>query len=259
MDTKRTILTQKDMTLLEDVIIQYGRIVSFSQIHRIFKKKYSIAGAKNRIAHLSELGWLVRIKKGLYLVVTDIGSLSIGNVSQYTIAQSLNKDSYISFENALAHHGMFDQMLSGVGAVTYKRSRKYKINDTEIKFYKIKKELYFGFTKERSDIGFVNMARKEKAMLDFLHFRSSDYCAGLVWEKLKEHEKSIDFSLLIKYSKKFNLTVIRQIGFFLDRIGIETKDLSELLHGNTGYSKMTNHSKTFNAKWRLYFDHRIVE
>lgn len=259
MDTTRTILTQKDMNFLEDTIVRYGRIVSFSQIHSIFKKKYSVAGAKNRIAHLSKLGWLVRIKKGLYLVVTDIGSLSIGDVSHYTISQALNKDSYISFENALQHHGMFDQMLSNVGSVTYKRSRKYIISDTQIKFYKIKKDLYFGFTKERSDIGLVNIARKEKAILDILHFRSNDYYAGLVWEKLKDYEKSMDFSLLIKYAKKFSLTVVRQTGFFLDRLGVKTKDLLKLLHGNTGYSKMTNNSKVFDAKWRLYFDNRIIE
>ena len=103
------------------------------------------------------------------------------------------------------------------------------------------------------------MARKEKAILDFLHFRSNDYCASLVWEKLKTHEKSVDFSLLIKYAKKFNLTVVRQIGFFLDRLGVETKDLSELLKGNTGYGRMTKGSKAFDSKWRLYFDNRITE
>lgn len=259
METKRTILTRKDVTLLEDIIVQYGRIVSFSQIHKVFKKKYSIAGAKNRIAHLSKSGWLVRIKKGLYLVVTDIGSLSLGNVSHYTIARALNKDSYISFENALQHHGMFDQMLSGVGSVTYKRSREYTVSDALIKFYTIKKDLYFGFTKERSDIGLVNIARKEKAILDILYFRSNDYYISLVWEKLKNYKDDIDFSLLIKYAKKFNLTLVRKTGFFLDRLGIETKSLFELLNGNTSYGKMTNDSKEFDAKWRLYFDHRIIE
>jgi len=259
METKHTILTRKDMALLEDIIVQHGRIVSFTQIHKLFKKDYSAAGAKNRIAHLAKLGWLFRIKKGFYIVVTDIGSLSLGNISHYTIAQALNKDSYISFENALQHHGMFDQMLSSTGSITYKRSREYKIVDAEIKFYKIKKELYFGFKKERSDIGSVHIACKEKAILDILYFRSNDYYMSLVWEKLKNYKNDMDFSLLKKYTKKFNLTIIRQVGFFLDRLGIEAKDLLGLVHGKTSYGKMTNDSKEFNAKWRLYFDSRIIE
>lgn len=259
MGMKRTILTQNDKGLLEETIVRYGRIVSFSQIHRIFKAKYSKDGAKNRIALLSQLGWLVRIKKGLYQVVTDIGSLATGTVSNYEISQSLNKESYVSFENALQYHGMFDQMLSGVAAVTRQRARAYHIGGADIEFYKIKEELYFGFFKTRSSVGFVSMARKEKALLDFLHFRSNAYGAGLVWEKLRDYKDSIDLLLFKKYAKKFNLTVIRQAGFFLDRLGVETKDLLKCVRGNTGYGKMTKDSKDFDAKWRLYFDNEIIE
>ena len=171
MVTKNTILSKKDSNLLENAILKYGRIVSFEKLYEILKSDYSLAEAKNRVSLLAKLGWLMRIKRGLYVVVTDIGSLSTEGVSYYAMCQALNQDSYISFENALQYHGMFDQMLSTVGAVTFSRARHYKVKDTDIRFFRIKKNLYFGFSEERSDIGLVNIASKEKALLDILYFR----------------------------------------------------------------------------------------
>ena len=259
METKSTILSKKNAQLLEEAIVRYGRIVTFTQLKQILKKDYTLADIKNRVSLLVKIGWLIRIKKGLYAVVTDIGSLASDDISVYTISQALNKDSYISFESALQFHGMFDQMLSTVGAVTFKRARKYKIKDTEIRFFKIKKNFYFGFSAERSDIGLVNIAHKEKAILDILYFRSNAYYASLVWEKLNDYKKDLNFKLVKQYAKKFNLDVIRQVGFFLDCLAIDTENLHKIVVNKSSYSRMTKESKKFNSKWRLYFDHRIIE
>ncbi len=259
MKTKNIILSKKDAGLLESLIMRYGRIVSFARIKEVFKEAYSLAETRNRASLLVKVGWLIRLKKGLYAVVTDIGSLTSGDISIYTISQALNKDSYVSFESALSYHGMFDQMLSTVGAITFKRARKYKVKDTDIRFFRIKKKLYFGFTQEKSDIGLVNIASREKALLDILYFRSNQYYAGLVWEKLSEYKRGIDFGLLKQYAKKFNLDVIRQAGFLLDRLRVDTSDLIKIVSGKTSYSRMTKGSKDFNAKWRLYFDRNLIK
>ena len=259
METKNIILSKKDTRLLEDTIARHGRIVNFEQLRQIFEKEYSLDEMKNRISLLSKVGWLIRIKKGLYAIITDIGALSSSDISIYTMCQALNKNSYVSFENALQCHGMFDQMLSTVGAVTFRRARKYKIRDTEIRFFKIKKKLYFGFSQERSDIGLVNIAKKEKAILDILYFRSNTYYASLIWEKLKEYKSDFDFNLMKQHVRHFSLDVIRQIGFFLDLLGVDTKDLIEIVKDKTSYSRMTKESHSFNSKWRLYFDNSIIE
>lgn len=259
METKNTILSKKDAALLEDAIVHHGRIVIFDKLRQIFSREYSLAETRNRVSFLSKQGWLMRIKRGLYLIITDIGSLSSGDISGVSIAQALNKDSYISFENALQHHGMFDQMLATVGAVTFKRARRYKIRVGEVRFFKIKKKYYFGFSGERSDIGLVNIAHKEKALLDMLYFRSNAHYASLVWEKLNDYKQKIDFNLLKKYAAKFNLDVARQAGFFIDRLGLDASELEKIVKGRLSYSKMTNDSREFSAKWRLYFEHSIVK
>lgn len=259
MVIKNTILSHKDAKLLEDVIIQYGRIVSFDQLKKVFKKEYSLAELKNRVSFLAKAGWLSRVKKGLYVVITDLGSLGTHDVSIYTLAQALNQDSYISFENALQHHGMFDQMLKTVSAITFQRARTYQVKETAIKFYRIKKKFYFGYKSERSDIGLVNMAEKEKALLDILYFRSDSYSAGLVWEKLKDHRKDFNFDLMKQYAQQLNFDVMRQIGFFLDGLGVSTEELEKHIQGKTSYSKMTSQSSAFNSKWRLYYERSIID
>lgn len=259
METKNTILSKKDASLLEDVIVHHGRIVNFDKLRLIFNREYSLAETRNRVSFLSKQGWLMRIKKGLYLIITDIGLLSSSDVSTFSIVQALNKDSYISFENALQHHGMFDQMLATVGAVTFKRARRYKIRDGEARFFKIKKKYYFGFSGERSDVGLVNIAHKEKALLDILYFRSNAYYANLVWEKLGDYKQKVDFNLLKKYATKFNLDVVRQTGFFLDLLGVDASDLEKIIKGRLSYSKMTKDSREFSAKWRLYYESGIVK
>ena len=254
MVTKNILLSKKDAALLKEVIITSGRIVTFDELRKVFKKIYSTQKISSRISFLAKTGWLIRLKKGLYIIVTDIGALGTGDISLYTAAQALNKNSYISFENALQYHGMFDQMLSSIAAITYKRARKYQFKKAEVKFYHIKKALYFGFTREKSDIGLVNIAEKEKALLDILYYRSDVFHAGLVWGKLSEYRQNIDFAKLKQYALNFNLDIVRQIGFFLDRLSIDTATLYKRIHGKNSYSRMSATAKEFDAKWRLYYD-----
>ncbi|MDO8619499.1 MAG: hypothetical protein Q7R49_06205 [Candidatus Daviesbacteria bacterium] len=257
MDTKSTILSQNDLALLEEAILRFGRIVSFDNLASIFSTSYGEGESKQRISLLSKRGWLVRIKRGLYIVITDIATLGFSDISELIISQTLNKDSYISFENALQYYSMFDQMLSSVEAVTDKRARNYQVQDKSYRFSHIKKTLYFGFTTVTIEGREVKMAEKEKALLDMLYFRGSSYTVDLVLEKLSDYKEDIDFEKLKNYAKKFGLSMIREIGFLLDLIKVDTKDLYLSGKIKEGYSKMSVSSSEFNARWRLYYDRQI--
>lgn len=258
MDTQSTILSQKDLSLLEEAILRFGRIVSFDDLAGIFSSSYGEGESKQRISLLSKRGWLVRIKRGLYIVITDISTLGFSDISELTISQTLNKDSYISFENALGYYSMFDQMLSSVEAVTDKRARNYKVQDRGYRFSHIKKSLYFGFTTIAVEGREVKIAEKEKALLDMLYFRSSSHNVDMVLEKLRDYQGEIDFRKLKTYAKRFGLSIIREVGFLLDLLKVDTADLYELEKGKGGYSRMSSNSSEFNARWRLYYDSNIT-
>jgi predicted transcriptional regulator of viral defense system len=259
MDTKNTILSQKDLDLLEKIVLQYGKVVSFDQIANTMQGTASLGAVRKRVAAMSQAGWLIRLKKGLYQVVTDISTLGFTDVSELVIAQSLNPESYISFEAALQYHNMFDQMLSRIDSVTTQTTKTYQAQQTTYSFSKIRADLYFGFTQATINHQQVNVAEKEKAILDLIHFRSSDYTVSLVIEKLRVYQEQFDFEKLKTYSAKYSLAVVRKTGFLLDQLGVETSDL--LLKSQEkkfSYNRLTRTAGQFNAKWRLYYDPNLV-
>jgi predicted transcriptional regulator of viral defense system len=259
METRNTILSQKDLEFLEAIVLRFGKIVSLEQIQEAIGQNVTRGTVRKRVAGMSKAGWLIRLKKGHYLVVTDISTLGFTDVSELVIAQSLNPDSYISFESALQHYGMFDQMLARIDAVTIRTTKTYQVLQTTYTFSSIKEGLYFGFTQESVNNQKVNIAEKEKAILDLLYFRSSGYVISLVMEKLREYQDQFDFKKLKDYSIKYSLGMVRKTGFLLDQVGVDTTDL--FFHNRVkknSYAKLTQNAYQFNAKWRLYYDPHLV-
>ena len=255
METKNTILSKKDLELLETTVLRYGKVVSFEQLQEAIGQDVSREATRKRVAGMSQAGWLIRLKKGIYLVVTDISTLGFTDVSELVIAQSLNADSYISFESALQYHSMFDQMLARIDAVTTRTTKSYQVLKRTYTFLSIKKDLYFGFTQESVNNLNVNIAEIEKAIIDLLYFRSSDYTISLIIDILKEHHDQFDFSKLMNYSSSYSLGMVRKIGFLLDQMGVDTSDLflNNPIKKNS-FTKLTQNADQFNAKWRIYYD-----
>jgi predicted transcriptional regulator of viral defense system len=260
MGRKNTLLTQSDSQLLEQVVLKFGQVVTTEDIEKIFKQVYARKdGRARRISFLAKAGWLVRIKKGLYIAVTDLSSLTAGNVSNLVISNALNKKSYVSFATALNWYGMFDQLAKSVDAVTSARARNYRFQNMEFRFFRVKEELFFGFTQERADGKMVNIGEREKIILDYLYLRRNAATVSLVFEKLREHKGTFNFLKMIQYAKSYNLTTQRNLGFLLDAVGVSSEALYEITRRKkTGFSKMHAKAKEFNAKWRLYCDHGVI-
>jgi predicted transcriptional regulator of viral defense system len=154
---------------------------------------------------------------------------------------------------------MFDQYSKSVSVINLDISKKYKFAGNEIKFIKIAEKYYFGFKKVRIEGKLVQVAILEKTLLDYLYLEKSFYSANLVFEKIKDHKKEIDFTLLINFALKFNVTVQRKLGFFLDQLDVKTDKLFLSVKKQKSFSRFTKESKKFNSKWRLYYDDRIIK
>jgi len=258
MDTKRTILSEREYNLIEEIIAQFSVIVTFEQIFSILKKRMSRQAARNLINKLVKNGWLVRIKKGTY-AISSLESRGLLTLSTFKTAQILNENSYISFEAALQHHGMFDQMLKKIASVSLKRQATKDVQETTYQFVKTKKDLFFGWEEERVDNFLVKVATSEKAALDILTYRRNAYSIDLVFEKLSEYKKKFNFDRLNKFCSRHSLTVQRILGFLLDKLSIDSTYLYNLTKKSKSTSFMTKDSKQFNAKWRFYYDKHFEE
>jgi len=252
MNTKRTILSEKDLNLIEDLIVKYGVIVTFEQIYDVLKERMTRQAIRNLVNRLFKNGWLVRIKKGLY-VVSSMESRGFLTLSVFKTAQILVEDSYVSFEKALQHHGMFDQYLRTIVSVSQKAYKTVELQDTNYKFIKTKKRLFYGWEERRVENYLVKIATTEKAVLDMLCFARNIYSIDLVLEKLKQYKNDFDFARLNEFSEKQTTTVQRIAGFLLDKIGVDSEYLHNLVKDKKNCSYMTKDSTEFNARWRLYY------
>lgn len=255
---KTTILTEKDTKLIERTILKYGRIVAVEDLMAIFRAEYSELAAHNRIQKLTKAGWLKRIKRGLYIVIENLSSRFQNDNSLLLISNALNQNSYVSLSYALNYYHMYDQYSKTVVAVTTTNSGKYKFDDYVLKFTKVKENMFFGFSQKIEAGKFVNIADAEKALIDYLYLDKSFTSASIVFEKLRDYQQSLDFNKLQSYAKKSDITIKRKIGFLLDQLNVDTQKLHQSLVNNKGSSRFTQESKIFNAKWRIYYDIRII-
>ena len=251
MSKKYTTLSGQELALIENLIKQYGNIVDFAIICQQLDKQKSRQEIKNFVSNLVKKGWLMRVKRGVY-IISDIASRGIIGLNQLTIAQIIDKNSYISFEAALQHYGLFDQYLRTISSIGLKKSYSKKFNDWLFQYFKAKNNSLAGYREFNMDGRLVKIATKEKAIIDFLIYKRSFGNIDLIIEKLKNYQNEFDIRQLIKLASGCTLTVKRSLGVILDSAGLDSARLYEAVKSNKNHSFMTAKNKAFNAKWRIY-------
>ncbi|PIR61739.1 MAG: hypothetical protein COU66_02130 [Candidatus Pacebacteria bacterium CG10_big_fil_rev_8_21_14_0_10_44_11] len=250
---KQTILTVNQSELLEKLIVKYGQIVTAQQIYGEVEGTVDQQHAKKLVTKLVGNGWLIRIKRGLY-VISDFSNRGFLSLPPYIVANLLVKDSYVSFELALSYYGMFDQLTNKVISITKNRYKTAQLGHTEYSFVNCKERFFFGWQAVLIDGHTTHIATAEKAIIDMVQFHRSTYIIDLVIEMLQEHLSELDLSKFCDYLSKMSSTTIRIFGFIFDLLAIDSSRLYQLIKDKRGTYWMLADDKKFDAKWRLYYD-----
>lgn len=258
MVMEKTSLTRRELAILEKIISNLGNIVYIEDVNELLEQDYSLQEIRRQISLLTKRGWLVRIKRGIF-AVASLESHSFAGVSPLAVSQILVPNSYVSFEFALSHYGLFDQLPSKLSAVTPIKPKKYTFQDLGYEYKKIKPDLYFGYVEITESGMTANVAELEKVFLDFLYFRIDTYSIDLVLEKLKEGKGDLNLTRLFKYAKKYPVSVMRRLGYLSDLANIPTDVLHKEIKSRRDYSRLTNTSDKFDAKWYVYYEDRFTE
>ena len=110
-------------------------------------------------------GLLIRLKKGLYALKTDLPG-------DEEIANALYKPSYISLEYALAKYGIIPESPYSITSVTPNPTRVFTSVNQTYSYYTIKQEAYAGYFLDTAGEKRVLIAEPEKALVDFLNDQS---------------------------------------------------------------------------------------
>jgi predicted transcriptional regulator of viral defense system len=249
---KRVALTSDELNTLETAMVEYGTVVTFDQLSNLFDENRQYL--RKRISKLTKQGWLKRIKKGVY-VLSDLSTRGTLAISHKAVVNILVEEAYISFETALQHHGLYDQLLTSIKAVSLKQYKSTIIDRITYNFIKTQQRYFYGWETHDIDGQTVKIARIEKALIDLIQFHRTRYSTDLVLEKLQAYRNDIFHQTLVKFSLKANLTTKRIMGFLMECADFDSSQLHNSVKNRQSVSTITkSKNRQYNHKWKLYYD-----
>jgi predicted transcriptional regulator of viral defense system len=248
-----TTLAVKDGELLEALIAKYGKVATAKQIEVEAKGTWDYQQTHNRIQRLVKNGWLVRIKRGLY-AINDLGSRGSISISPYVIAGILVEDSYVSFEAALNYHAMFDQFVQQFTSVSLRQYKTTDLESIQYRFIKTREGFFVGWEQVEIENMTAKIASAEKALVDLIHFRTSEYAVDLVIEKLLTYKEGLNVEKLFNYASLASQKTVKVFGLIFDLLGWNSNELLKFVANNRSTHWINANDKIFSAKWRLYYN-----
>ncbi len=247
--TEKAGLGKKSSRLLSELAENNKTLFTVDDAVKILKEKKS---SVTKLLHDSTKNkWLFRLSKGKYLILPlEAGVKPEFTEHEFIIASNLIGPSYISYWSALNYYGFTEQVSKTVFVATIKRKREMDILGLKIKFVTINKNKFFGFKKILVNNRPVNIAEKEKVIVDCLDLPRN--CGGIteVIKSIGSAKDELDFEKMEDYAKKMkNRAIINRLGYILELLSIETKlkpgkyyvFLDPLIRKKIGY----------DAKWKI--------
>jgi predicted transcriptional regulator of viral defense system len=182
--------------------------------------KAAIVGQANErrfIGQLIKKGYIVRVKKGLYVWGEQ---LDFEGYSKEILANLIYGPSYISLESALSFHGLIPERVETVTSVTFKKNKLFKTPVGSFEYV----HLYKGAYATGVNLHVINqtenylIAGPEKALLDYIALRvrridSDTHLSQLLTEDIRIDQDEFDnlrTDLLIQYGAFYRSRVIQK-------------------------------------------------
>ena len=252
-------LSQREARILSDLSYRGKGIFGLEDV-----KEYD-KNPKSLLYNLSKKNWILKIKKGLYMIVPleagELGGKSY-TAHSFVIASHLVEPYYISHWSALNYHGLTEQTPPAVYITTTKPRNRKKILDIEFVFVAVHKRKMFGITKVKVENTPVKISNPEKTIVDCLDH--PEHCGGIeeVAKVIYFERESLDFKKIVDMAEKMgNRTIIKRLGYLLEKLKLhEYADLLTELKISRGYScldpKLPRSGKICE-KWKLRVNVKI--
>lgn len=195
--------------------------------------------------------WLFRLSRGTYLILPlEAGVKPVFTDHEFILVANIIKPYYLSYWSALNYYGFTEQVSQTVFVATTKRKRNMEILGLKITFVTLKKAKFFGFRPVFINNMPVNIAEKEKAIVDCLDMPRN--CGGIVevMKAIGTNRDELNVRRMEKYAQRMKNGAIRnRLGYILELLGIPTKltptnyyvFLDPLIKKKIGY----------NARWKI--------
>ncbi|EKE14158.1 MAG: hypothetical protein ACD_12C00654G0005 [uncultured bacterium] len=153
-----------------------------TQLHRFIKKRL-----------------VFQIKRGIYCFDPK-------KIDQFELASYLYQPSYISLESALHYYGMIPDIPQTVTSISPVTTKKIRTQFGNYFYTKIKQDLFYGYESVASSSfsKHYQIAKKEKALLDFIYIRKIKSL-----DDLRLDLDGIDKKTIGRYIKNYPGNIVR--------------------------------------------------
>ncbi len=196
---------------------------------------------RQALHHLTNSGWLVRLRKGLYALSAAVPG--VPNAHEFEIAMALAHGAAISHWSALHYHGLTEQLPRKVFVLTttntpIPQSRGGKaglhggrclIGRTVYQFIRVKPERFFGTKKVWAGDARVTITDPERTLLDGLMM--PQHCGDFaeVLHAFEARGNRLDLDHIIDYALRLDAATVKRLGWVLEYQGVEPDRLQRLL------------------------------
>ena len=195
------------------------------------------------LSHLSQAGWIIRLRRGLY---AGTGSLPGGvQVHPFAIATRLVEPSAISHWSAMSHHGFTDQIPHIVTAFTPQKvvtptmresqgkkagKHAWDVWGTRYEYVTVIPDHFFGIEGVWVDERFrIPITDKERTILET--FVSPRLFGGIgeALSTLREHIQGVKLENLVEYAIRYGkASPAKRLGWALERLEVPAGFLDDL-------------------------------
>ena len=142
-------------------------VFSLEDVNSFFPEENS-ESIKKSLWRWKKKGWISALKRGCYELAFPQETL----IPDTFIANKLYSPSYVSLETALSHYSIIPEVAMAVTSLSPKPTRTFKNKHGLFLYRTIKPVAFCGYTIERVNNFDVLLAEPEKALIDYLYFKT---------------------------------------------------------------------------------------
>jgi len=191
--------------------------------------------------HLSNTGWIVRLKRGLYVISSAFPGMT--PIHEFEIAMALVHPAAISHWSAMHFHGMTEQVPQRIYITTTQailgprsarnrdknqRSSSREINGVLYEFVKVKPERFFGAKDYWVGEAKVTITDPERTLIDGLIAPKYFGDWVEVYSAFKSHFSELDLNKMVNYSLRVDTAVVKRLGWIFEKLNAENSILQKL-------------------------------
>ena len=179
------------------------------------------------LSDLVRKNWLVRLTKGRFMLLPlEAGLEPSYTEHEFVIASNLIEPHYISYWPVLNYYGWTEQKSRTVFVATTKRKRNLKILGVDYTFVTLNRRKFFGFTALEIDGNAVNVAEKEKAIVDCLDLPRYSGGVAEVAKSIWNGREELDAAKMLRYASRIgNRAALSRLCYLLDVSGIKSVEV----------------------------------